>query len=745
MYKIQAITDEKTYTLHNTQTEELLVINPKLTRELNKTGTLTFQITAKHPYYNKIKKLSSEIIVLDNEEEIYRGRALNDTTDFYNTGQITCEGELAYLLDSIQRPFEYQGNIHDLFQQFLDVHNSYVEARKQFELGNVTVVDSNNYINRSNSNYSNTLTAINDKLIKTHGGYLNIRRENGVNYLDYVNDFGHINSQVIRFGENLLDLSKYIKADDVRTAIIPVGAEVDGENINITSVNGGKDYVYDENAKNLYGWIWDTVEFEDVTLPENLLSKAKAYLSDCVNLSTTIELNAIDLSMIDVEIEKIKLGDWIRVISKHHNLDRPFLVTKYDLDLTKPQNNKITLGSVLTTLTSNTTKAQNEITERVNKVAKSLSLEINEKVKNATQLITGGNGGYVVLNITEDGHTDEILIMDAPDKTQAKNVIRFNKNGIGFSTTGYNGTYANAWTIDGNLVADFITTGSMLADRIRGGTLELGGTGLGKDGSILIKDSSNNVIAQINKNGITMNAGSINLRNNFIVDTNGNLTAKTGTFSGNVSGARISGGSININNNFIVDTNGNVTARIGTFSGTINATSGTFSGNITASNMSGSTISGTEIKGGTITGSTILAGTKESGAYDLEASSDGVKIRNRFYLQDYDGTTYLSFKGSGKGKLTISDVVLKLGSKIRLDPERSVAVFSTPQEIFIKGKGDSGGDWDSSLRQERQLSDGTTLKAWDIGDVINFLAKRQIEEYNLRSKIDERLREHGLI
>ena len=95
----------------------------------------------------------------------------------------------------------------------------------------------------------------------------------------------------------------------------------------------------------------------------------------------------------------------------------------------------------------------------------------------------------------EDGHPEEILIMDAPSKETARNVIRMNKNGIGFSTSGYNGVYRNAWTIDGNLVADFVTTGSMLADRIRGGTLEVGGSGLGKDGEIILKDKDGDILA----------------------------------------------------------------------------------------------------------------------------------------------------------------------------------------------------------------------------------------------------------
>ena len=88
-----------------------------------------------------------------------------------------------------------------------------------------------------------------------------------------------------------------------------------------------------------------------------------------------------------------------------------------------------------------------------------------------------------------------------------KRQIQINQNGIGFSTTGINGPYRNAWTIDGNLVADFITTGTMLADRIRGGTLELGGTGLARDGSIIVKDASGQMIGSWDKTGLSVLRG----------------------------------------------------------------------------------------------------------------------------------------------------------------------------------------------------------------------------------------------
>lgn len=99
-----------------------------------------------------------------------------------------------------------------------------------------------------------------------------------------------------------------------------------------------------------------------------------------------------------------------------------------------------------------------------------------QRIEGATNWLLSGDG-YVVAVKGANGEWKELLFMDTDDILTAQNVLRINTNGIGFSTNGANGPYANAWTIDGNLVADFITTGTMLADRIRGGTLELGGYG----------------------------------------------------------------------------------------------------------------------------------------------------------------------------------------------------------------------------------------------------------------------------
>lgn len=547
MYKVTVKTNGVEYLLHEPRDDsgEFQLIDPTLSEEVGKNGTFTFTISPLHPNKDKIIPMASEIFIYKDGEKILCCRMIDSESDFYNTGRATCEGELAFLLDSIQRPYEYTGSLYNFFTQLLNTHNSEVEERKRFLIGNVTIAGTE--ITRSNSEYSTTMAEMLGQLTDINGGYLNVRYANDKKYLDYVSDYGGINSQVIRFGENLLDLTKHVEPTTLITALIPTGATITSNDsgvedivVNITSVNGGKDYIYDAAAVAAYGWIWGTQSFEDVTDPAALLSKARAYLEEAVSIPETIELSAVDLSTIGIDVEELKLGYWTNIESKPHGLSKQFMLSKKITGLANPAKNSIILGRVIPTFTGQAAKEKAQMTARINAVASSASKEINRKVENATQLITGGKGGYVVLDVYdpdsgEKMHPWRILIMDTPDKETAMSVIQINKNGIGFSTTGINGPYRNAWTIDGNFVADFITTGSMLADRIRGGTLELGGTGLGKDGSIVVKNASGAQIGYWDKTGLhiskgTITGGSININNGtFRVTEDGEVTIRTGT------------------------------------------------------------------------------------------------------------------------------------------------------------------------------------------------------------------------
>jgi hypothetical protein len=375
--------------------EGYAVSNPKLEVELNKAGSLQFNLPPTNVMYDDVKKLKSVITVFDEKEEIWRGRVLHDEKNFHNQKETYCEGELAFFLDSIVRPYSYKGSVSGLVKKYVNEHNDQVDDWKQFKLGNVTVTDPNDYITRESSDYPNSFDEMQSKLVDLLGGYLRPRLSDGVRYLDYVTDYGITSDQVIEFGKNLLDISEYISADEVFTVLIPLGAEQQDKDGNetgkltISSVNGGKDYIEDKAAIALFGRIVKVQEWEDVTEAKNLLSKGKQYLADGIEMAVSLTIKAVDLHLLDVNTGRIKLGDMVRVVSLPHGLDKYFLCSKISYDLVNPQNTEYTLGITLKSMTeqqvSSQKKAQSEVTAVKGSV--STAQESTEEVKLTVQTI----------------------------------------------------------------------------------------------------------------------------------------------------------------------------------------------------------------------------------------------------------------------------------------------------------------------------------------------------------------------
>lgn len=380
-------TDEKN--IYNPLVKDLAILSTKLDLELNKVGSFSFTIPATNPYINSIVKLKTLVRIYEDDELIFRGRVLNDQETFNKSVKVTCEGELAFLNDSIQRPFTFKGTVKELFTRLVEKHNEKVDDFKKFKVGNVTVTDPNDYISRSDTEYSKTLTLINDQLIKTLGGYIWFRYEDDGVYIDYLKDFTTLNRQPIEFGKNLLDLNKYSKANDIATVIIPLGAKTknedgeDGQRLTIESVNNGLDYIVDEEAVKLRGWIEKTVIFEDVTEPTHLIRKGREQLSQTVLLANSFELNAVDLSSHNQNFNNFKMGAYVQVKTLPHGIDTNLLVNKLSIDLQKPTSNKLTLGSSFATLTDK----QHDFNNKYQNVVETI-----ETIKNNIQ-------GQVIVNI----------------------------------------------------------------------------------------------------------------------------------------------------------------------------------------------------------------------------------------------------------------------------------------------------------------------------------------------------------
>lgn len=359
-------------TFYEPSLDNYRIFEPKIVMEANKASSFTFRVYPKptryaNKEYANMTKLKPIITVYDDGELIFRGRILNDMRDWDNAKAITCESEFAFFNDSIVRPYDFTGSVTDYVSFLINQHNEQVDPEKQFQIRNITVTDPNDIIVRSSSLYPSTLSEIADKLFKTLKGYFIFERIEGVTYIDYLIDSPYRSQQAIELGVNLLDLKETVKGDDLATAVIPIGATLnnsDGSSANtkltIASVNNGKDYLVDSEAASLYGLILKTVEYPDVTTPAVLLARGQSELAKAKLLTFTFDMTAIDRSVIDKRIDKIRILEYVKTKSTPHSIDQDFLITKMSLDLDNPENNKITAGVTFARLTDITVAAIND-------------------------------------------------------------------------------------------------------------------------------------------------------------------------------------------------------------------------------------------------------------------------------------------------------------------------------------------------------------------------------------------------
>lgn len=482
MYTIKAYVDGKEYTIHDARVKALTVGgNPYFEVGDNVNGSATFKVFPTHPYYDKVKKLTTDIVIYRDDEPEFYGRVLYDDEDFSGTKKVFVEGELAFLCDSIQRPKVYHNiSVKAYVQDLIDIHNAQVEERKQFVVGRVTVKDSNDSLYRY-SNYEDTRTAFKDKLTSRLGGHLVIRHVDGLRILDYLSDEDYYtkNTQGIRFGKNLLDFSKNMDASDLVTCVIPLGAKLDEEDqdpsleaisdqrITIASVNGGVDYVTDDNAVREYGKIYKTVTWDDVSLPENLMKKGEEYLKSAQFEKMVLELKAVDLNLKDDSFQRFEVGNKIQCTSTPNGLDKEFPLTKKKTYITSFKDNTVTLGDETSSVSYTSSNRQN--TAQIEETVKSLPSKseiLQEALRNAQDLINKQvASGYAV-------HTpNEFIVADDKEyKDKAKNLWRWGLGGLAHYSQGYDGPIDGvALTMDGKINGEMLLVNSVKTESLDAG------------------------------------------------------------------------------------------------------------------------------------------------------------------------------------------------------------------------------------------------------------------------------------
>ena len=422
--------------IYDSTLEDYKIGKGQITKEADKSGSFVFSVYPDHPYYSQFVRMKTVVTVYKSGRIVFRGRILDDTTDYWNNKTITCEGELGFLQDSVARPFDFKGSPADLFAKFINEHNGEVDEWKQFKVGTVTVVDENGQISRSAGGYGTMLDTMQSALLDSAlGGHFYITHgDDGTDpipTLHYVADYPKTAAQGIEFGVNLKDYTKKVSAADLATCIIPLGASSgsDGERLTIEDKNGGKDYIYDANAVAMYGWIVKVVTWDDVTLDNHLLTKGRAWLQSVVNEHATIELNAIDLHLLDRSIESYNVCEYVHATSKPHGLDALMLCSKQTMDLLKPDNDTVTLGYSYGTFTGANVQLGASVStlgksvSRIQQEADDITAAVEEQSRSLTELkLLPGKLSLSVTN-SEDGTSASIQLVAGTNEDGTPNTL----------------------------------------------------------------------------------------------------------------------------------------------------------------------------------------------------------------------------------------------------------------------------------------------------------------------------------
>lgn len=483
----------------------------KVVKAVNAVDSFTFTIYPDNAGYDKLKPLTTSVTVTDDStgKDVFIGRVLKCPDSMDEQGlickSVTCEGRLGWLYDSVQPYAEYKVvGVRTVLASFISKHNAQVGDDKQISVGQVTVTGENNYT--YSVNWVSTMDAISEQLVGKFGGEIQLRDQDGKVYIDYLEHIGHGTDTKIELAVNLKTISREIDETSVITRLYPLGAkQTDSEKrLTIGSVNGGKDYIEDSALVAKYGVISGTQTWDDVTQASILKTKATAFLKSANKTKKQYKITAVDLSTIDMNFEQFELGCWYRVVNPLMGIDEDLRIIGITINLDSPEQSELTFGDKFETMTGFMTAKTKSLQTAIDNSEFRNRQVIDSKIENATKLITGAEGGHVILDPSEK--PERILIMDTADINTCKSCIQLNKNGLGFwkSSDGgsaKNGPYTNAWTIDGNLVASFITALTLTGLKINNG-----------NGTFKVDENGNVVANKLSSKSATITGGSINIQ-----------------------------------------------------------------------------------------------------------------------------------------------------------------------------------------------------------------------------------------
>lgn len=383
---------------------EYQLISPIIKMEANKAGSVEFTILPRHPFYDTLSIMKTRIDVYRDEELIFSSRVLSNDTDTYKQRKVYCEGALAYLVDSIFGPSKGTRTAEEHFRLLVDSHNTQVEDTKKFTVGSIEIDEKTESHIFGEDNYRETFSAIQSDLIDSFGGYLRIRYENGVRYIDYLKSYNTTSSQTIEFGQNLIDLMNKQTGEDLFTVLLPIGKD----KLTIEAAGDSQKYTHNgkylENAEAIasYGRILKTEDFGDITDAGTLMEKAEKYMTDNYKgIPPELSIKAIDLHQFYPTVRPFNLGDSITVKSPIHGVERVLICTAIEINIKDPSKTQYTLTD------------PNQITLRKDRTLTGSSASTSSTASSAKR---GGAGGAAAASLLEKFITEVNGVLTIKDK-----------------------------------------------------------------------------------------------------------------------------------------------------------------------------------------------------------------------------------------------------------------------------------------------------------------------------------------
>nr|DAL72736.1 MAG TPA: tail protein [Caudoviricetes sp.] len=296
---------------------------------------------------------------------------------------------------------------------------------------------------------------------------------------------GNNKGVVIEYGKNLTKLDHDSDISEVYTDILPYAVISSGDGNDVVCTLSEQILPITSTLakrKTLIKDMTDSFDSNEEITEEKLREKTLKYISDnplgVENPTITISFEPLwKQPEYSALLERVSLCDTVTVKHTEIGVSVKTKVIKTTYNTLLEKYTSITLGSARSNFVKQVQSIESKIESTKTEVDRFPSL-LNYAISTATKLITGNSGGYVILHsAAKDGKPYELLVMDKPNINDAIKVWRWNVNGLGFSNNGYNGPYETAITADGQIVADFITSGTLMANIIKAGIIS------SKDGS----------------------------------------------------------------------------------------------------------------------------------------------------------------------------------------------------------------------------------------------------------------------